>query len=131
MNVETKLLLGAAREDITPKIGSRIFGYSPTQYSESVRDGLTATVLVFQSGDTRTMMITVTVCEVDAKLMLGLRREIGEKCGLSAENILIAATHTHSGPACWRRRKRPARACSRSRWAWARGRAWSASTAAS
>lgn len=43
--MQNELLMGAAREDITPKIGSRIFGYSPTQYSESVRDGLTATVL--------------------------------------------------------------------------------------
>ncbi len=93
-----KLLMGAAREIITPKIGARIFGYSPTQYSESVRDDLTATALVFQSGAKRTMMITVTVCEVDTALMTGLRKEIGEKCGLSADNIIIAATHTHSGP---------------------------------
>ena len=97
--MEGKLLLGAAREDITPKIGARIFGYSPTQYSESVRDGLTAAVMVFQSGEKRTMMITVSVCEVDAALMAGLRKEIGEKCGLNPEHILIAATHTHSGPA--------------------------------
>lgn len=97
--MEQKLLMGAAREDITPRIGSRIFGYSPNQYSEFVRDGLTATALAFQSGERRTMMITVSVCEVDTGLMRELRREIGGMIDIDPDAIIIAATHTHSGPA--------------------------------
>ena len=92
------LQLGVAREDITPKIGARICGYSPDQYSESIRDHLAATALAFQSGEKKALMISVTVCEVDTGLMNALRQEIGEKTGVSPQAIIIAATHTHSGP---------------------------------
>jgi len=97
--MQNELLMGVAREDITPKIGSRIFGYSPTQYSESVRDGLTVTALAFQCGEKKTLMVTATVCEIDTGLARQLKQEIGAKNGIDPDAIIIAATHTHSGPA--------------------------------
>ena len=96
--MEYSLLAGAAREDITPNIGARICGYSPNQYSQSIRDRLSATALAFQSGTEKTLMISATLCELDTGLMTALRKEISQKTGMKADAILIAATHTHSGP---------------------------------
>ena len=92
------LLLGAAREDITPNIGARIFGYSPTQYSERIRDRLSVTALAFGCGEKKSMLITATVGEIATALTNQLRAEISERTGISTDAIIIAATHTHSGP---------------------------------
>ena len=99
MILSHRLLLGVAREDITPKIGSRIFGYNPHHISEAIHDRLTASAFAFECGGERAMLITVSVCELDTGLNAGLRGEIGKKHDLNPDSIIIAATHTHSGPA--------------------------------
>lgn len=93
-----KLFLGVAREDITPKVGARIHGYSPDQYSEFVRDPLSVTAFAFECGRKRAMLISATVCEIDTDMLSGLRKTIGEENGVSSDAIIISATHTHSGP---------------------------------
>lgn len=92
------LLLGIARQDITPKIGGRLFGYRPDLYSESVNDNLTVTAFCFEQGKTKVLLVTVCVCLLDTKITDELREKISTLYDIPKENILISATHTHSGP---------------------------------
>ena len=93
-----KLYLGTGRSDITPEIGARLFGYQDNVYSESVNDRLTVDALVFKSGEAYSAIVSVTVCLIDTDLTNSIRRKIEEGFGIPYQNVIIAATHTHSGP---------------------------------
>lgn len=96
--MNNNLLLGVARGDITPEIGGNLFGYRPDLYSESVNDNLTATVFAFAQGEEKFVLITVCVCLIDTSVTDELRMLISEKHNVKTGNIIICATHTHSGP---------------------------------
>ena len=93
-----ELLLGVARGDITPEIGGNLFGYRPDLYSESINDNLTASVFAFIQGEEKFVLITVSVCLIDTYVADELRGLISEKHNVKSDNIIICATHTHSGP---------------------------------
>ena len=93
-----KLYLGVGRSDITPAVGGQLYGYRPDLFSESVEDRLNATAFCFMQGDLRALMISVTVCLINTELSNRIRGLLAETCGIPAENILLCATHTHSGP---------------------------------
>lgn len=93
-----KLSLGVARADITPKIGGNLFGYRPDLYSESVNDNLTASVFAFTQCEDKFVLITVCVCLIDTGVTDELRKLISEQHNVKIGNIIICATHTHSGP---------------------------------
>ncbi len=96
--MNNKLLLGVARGDITPEIGGNLFGYRPDLYSESINDNLTASVFAFTQGEEKFVLITVCVCLIDTSVTDELRKLISEKHNVKIGNIIICATHTHSGP---------------------------------
>lgn len=93
-----KLKLGVAREIITPKVGGRLAGYGPNNYSQSVADDLTATAFYFQQGETGALMISLTVVSINTELAQSIRAAIEEKFHIPKENCMLCATHTHSGP---------------------------------
>ena len=75
------LTAGAGREIITPPVGGRLYGYAPDVYSDSVNDDLTATAVVFKSGGATE-----------------IRAAVSGETGIPAGNVILCATHTHSGP---------------------------------
>ncbi len=93
-----KLLLGVAREIITPEVGCQLYGYRPDVFSTSVEDDLTATAFYFKQGETEALMISATVCSFRNELAQSILALIEEKYGIPKENIFLSATHTHSGP---------------------------------
>lgn len=92
------LLLGTARKNITPEIGTCLFGYRPNLHSTSVEDDLNATAFYFKKEADEALWISVTVCLLNTELMNEVRALIAEQTGIPFENIIISATHTHSGP---------------------------------
>lgn len=92
------LLAGAARRDITPQVGTLLYGYNPHQVSTSVHDPLNVTSVALSDEQKTVVMMTVTVGDFQTELCTELRRRIGEACGIPAENVIISATHTHSAP---------------------------------
>ena len=91
-------MAGAAREEITPPVGTCLYGYRPNHHSESVHDPLQVTAAAFsQDGDT-TVLFSVTVGDFQTELSDEIRGRLGTKYGISPARILIAATHTHSAP---------------------------------
>ena len=93
-----ELLLGIGREIITPEIGGNLYGYAPDIYSETLHDDLTATAYAFTYGEERVMLISITVGSIMTGHAAKLRKDIEEKTGVPANNIIISATHTHTGP---------------------------------
>ena len=92
------MLLGTAREMITPQIGGNLYGYRPDVYSTSKEDDLTAIAFYFETEETQVLWLSLTVCLINTALSDSIRRRLAEECGVPFENIMLSATHTHSGP---------------------------------
>lgn len=89
---------GAARADITPPVGTCLYGYAPDWHSDSVHDNLDVTAFaVSQSGETA-ILITASVGDLQTELSDEIRQKISEETGVPVNHILVSATHTHSAP---------------------------------
>lgn len=93
-----KLHLGISVQDITPKIGSRLYGYISDFYSESINDRLTLKALLFCYSKTKAIIISASVCLLKTELSSELRKEISSQFDIEYNNIIICTTHTHTGP---------------------------------
>lgn len=88
---------GAARVDITPPNGILLQGYPGSdRLASGVRDPLYARVLVVGAGDVRLAVIDLDLIAVFPPASLARLREATRQ---DVSNVLVAAIHTHSGPA--------------------------------
>ena len=97
--VNAKLLVGAGRSDITPPVGSWLMGYAPGRQAQSIHDHLFITVLAFEYAGIRTLIASADVCVINEPLVTIVREKMAAAAGVRFEQIIISATHTHSGPA--------------------------------
>lgn len=98
------LRAGVARRDITPEIGTVLFGYPNQRHAETVDDGLNVTALFLCSDDCNACIVSLDWCLIDETEVAKLRAAISQTTNLAPENITFHATHTHSGPVtidCW------------------------------
>lgn len=93
-----KLYLGVAKADITPKIGTVLYGYGGGAGSTGVNDGLNVTAFVFRQGDVRCAFITADLVAIGWELGNDARNAVSRETGIPFENIMICCTHTHTGP---------------------------------
>ncbi len=96
--MKPSLHLGVGQTIITPEIGGHLYGYNNDTYSDSVHDDLTATVFYLQEENKKALLVSVTVCIIHTSLTDRIRKLLAEETGVPAENCIISATHTHSGP---------------------------------
>ena len=90
--------VGAAKEDITPPVGTLLYGYVPDSVSVSVHDGLELTAVSFSEGNRSALLIALCVGDLQTELAQRLKKIAGDAAETEAENVIIAATHTHSAP---------------------------------
>ncbi|MFA6175120.1 MAG: neutral/alkaline non-lysosomal ceramidase N-terminal domain-containing protein, partial [Phycisphaerae bacterium] len=100
---EQMLMAGAAKVDITPKENVWMDGMIRSHKSEGIHDSLFARALVVSPDGNKKNAIVIVSCDVCAiyadPLANHIRKAVSEKTGIQAENMIIACTHTHSGPA--------------------------------
>ncbi len=94
------LRVGASAIDITPPVGTPLDGYGGrTDVSLGVHDSLFARCLFLDDGATRLAIVVCDLIGVGRGLVARARELIAERPGVPPGNVLIAATHTHAGPA--------------------------------
>lgn len=94
-----QLKAGAAIRNITPGKSHFLFGYPFVErMSTGVHDWLYSSALYISDGDQQTIFISNDVIYVDKDSVARIRKAIAGQTGVPEKNILIAATHTHSGP---------------------------------
>lgn len=89
---------GAGKADITPPIGTILYGYAPGRPAQSVGDGLEAVAILLKSNEGEALLISCTICAINTELAAELRELAGDAAGIASENVTICCTHTHSGP---------------------------------
>lgn len=96
---------GCAKVNITPPLGLKLIG-SAGKPSDDVLDGLYGRALVLSDGQTTIAIVSADLLYVPAEEITGpLRAIVGEKVGIPSENVMVCATHTHSGPEVFGRAK--------------------------
>lgn len=94
-----KLKAGAAFGDITPKDSQFLYGYPYVErMSTGTHDPLLSSALYLTDGKEQILFISNDVIYVSKQMVARIRQAVSKKKGIPASNILIAATHTHSGP---------------------------------
>jgi len=92
-------LFGAAKVDVTPPPGLRMAGYgSRTQPAEGAHSPLYARASVCGAGDCRVALVSVDVIGIGRDDTNSIRGKVQAATGISPEHILIATSHSHSGP---------------------------------
>lgn len=90
--------VGAAMRDITNAVGRTVQGATTNQRAESVRDPLEAGVLAIRRGGVAVVIVSCDLAVVERDIADAARQRAAEAVGLRSEQVLIAATHTHTGP---------------------------------
>jgi hypothetical protein len=98
---------GCAKVNITPPLGIPLIG-SYGKPSDDVLDELYAKAMVLNDGNNTIAIVSADLLYTPLEEITNPAREIiKEKLGIPEQNVLICATHTHSGPEVFTRAKVP------------------------
>lgn len=96
--IVSNLKAGAAKVDITPTEVRDFTVSGHTRVVNGVRDPLRAGVLVLDDGETKAAIVTMDVIGAWEDMVALARAAIEKETGVPAANIMICASHNHSGP---------------------------------
>ena len=100
--MENMLKVGYGRVEITPEGPINLGGYGndAVRISKEVRDPLYATCIAFTDGGGNTaLLFTTDALQTYEALATPVREAIAQEQGIPFENVIVAATHSHSTPA--------------------------------
>jgi neutral ceramidase len=91
---------GAARVKLDPPVGLAMLGYgNRIGRNAGVHDDLAAQALVLSDGTNKVAIVGVDLLALGARIADDIRARVAESTDISADSILVCATHTHSAPA--------------------------------
>lgn len=93
--------VGVARVDITPETTIRLAGYAARKKTESegVLQKLEAKALAFGTDvQSPSILITVDLVGIPGHITAKLSEQLSTKIGIDPAQLVICASHTHSGP---------------------------------
>ncbi|HVR37193.1 MAG TPA: hypothetical protein VMS21_15230 [Methylomirabilota bacterium] len=93
-----ELRAGAASVIITPPPGTPMAGYYHFRAAEGVHDDLHSKALVLEYGDTRAALVALDLISTQRPFVEQARRLIETATGIPGSNVMISATHAHTGP---------------------------------
>lgn len=89
---------GCAKINITPPLGIPLIG-SKGKPGDAILDDLYARAMVLDDGRTKIAIVSADLLYTPLEEITGpVRKIIREKTGIPEQNVLVCATHTHSGP---------------------------------
>jgi hypothetical protein len=92
------LRAGAAAVNITPAPGIGLAGYYFERGADGTNDDLFAKALVLDAGGTKAALVTLDLISTTRPIVEAARREIEKATGIPGANVMISATHAHTGP---------------------------------
>jgi neutral ceramidase len=90
------LSAGVARADITPD--PAMINWVDQKPYDGVLDPLHVRALSLTDGETDAALICLDVIDVTEEALVGIRRAVHASTGIPESNVLVSASHTHSGP---------------------------------
>src|SRR5437868_7171470 len=96
--LSAELRVGAAAVPITPPVGIPMAGYYSQRGAQGVHDDLHAKAIVLESAGKAAAQIVLDLISTPRGLVEPTRREIERTTHLRGADVMISATHTHTGP---------------------------------
>jgi neutral ceramidase len=93
-----QLKAGVAITDITPPAGYRMSGYFNERLSTGTSNPLHAKAIVLRQGNESAAIVSCDIIGLPLDVTSRARKEAAAQTGIPVSNILIAATHSHTGP---------------------------------
>ena len=93
------ILAGASSRVMTPRGNEQVFqgGYAArTHCADGVHDDLFAKAICFENESLRVVLVALDVVGITREQFERIRAGIVDRCG--TENVIVCATHAHSGP---------------------------------
>ena len=84
-------------KEITPPLGSHIPGYFNLRQGSDVKDRLMAKASVISDGKETVALLTIDSCGITKATRDIIAKRVNEFTGIKEENVLVAATHSHTG----------------------------------
>lgn len=88
---------GSAELVITPSLGLMIPGQFAVKLAAGIKDDLYAKAIVFDDGENKIAMVVLDVIGISEAMTAKIRKRINESTAIPEKNIMISATHTHTG----------------------------------
>lgn len=101
------LQAGAAKVEISPPLGELVVGGFAPFPAKNIHDKLYAKCLVLDNGEDRIAFVICDNLGIIRDVYDEARQLIGKETDFPTENILMAATHTHSGTRARKPKYRP------------------------
>src|SRR5947208_5565728 len=92
------LKIGAAEIDITPPVGHRMAGYFDERLATGIHDPLKAKAIILQQDQEQIALVFCDLVGVSLTVTTNARAQASQKTGIPVSNIVICATHSHTGP---------------------------------
>ncbi|MGI8746411.1 MAG: neutral/alkaline non-lysosomal ceramidase N-terminal domain-containing protein [Bryobacteraceae bacterium] len=90
---------GFAKTCISPPLGAPLAGFAARQgVAQGVHDDVFVRALVLETDEARVALLSADLLALPHRFVEDVRRRIAARTGIEASGILIACTHTHSGP---------------------------------
>ncbi len=90
------LQAGASLSNITPFLDGILVGGFGTPVAKYIHDELYAKAVVLDDGNEQIAIVIVDNLSINREVFDHARKLISESTGMKAENVVMAATHTHS-----------------------------------
>jgi len=97
-SVQSNLRAGVAKVDITPDDVKNFEVVGHRRKVTGVRDPLRAGILILDDGETKAAIVTLDLIQAYDQIVKLTRQRIEKEAGVPAANVLVAASHNHSGP---------------------------------
>jgi len=92
------LRIGAAEIDITPPIGHRMAGYFDERLATGIHDPLKAKAIVIQQHEEQVAFVFCDLVGLSLNVTTNARAHASQMTGIPVSNIVMCATHSHTGP---------------------------------
>jgi neutral ceramidase len=92
------LQVGRAAVTITPPAGMPMAGNYATRLAKGVLDDLRVRAVVLEKDGVKAAIVVLDFSNIGRPMVAQLRRAAARETGIPEANIMIGATHTHSGP---------------------------------
>jgi hypothetical protein len=92
------LRVGRAAVDITPPAGIPMAGYYNVRVATGTHDPLHAKALVLEMDGAKAALVACDLVGVERTIVEEARELISKTTGLRGEQVMISATHSHTGP---------------------------------
>ena len=92
------LQAGFSRVNITPALGTPVCGYFIPRHAQGVLDELEINALALSAGEDKVVLMTADLCLIYKPEQDAICEAVCAATGLTPDQIVIHATHTHTGP---------------------------------